>query len=345
MNGVITIEAIVPWQLSWNSIIPPLCFSEVTKIRQGNHSGWIRNMHLYKDMKIAIAGLQMFLLFDVVLCITTKRSLCVEYEIPSYRANGPLNFKSRQSRAECLSICVRHEDCLAVNYNPTDGTCELLPEAPRCFPANNNNNTAFCYIHLTTCDGHSPWRTDSAKSDAWQWLPTNNPEDISNALVPMVTDFTRYVSRVLYNGVYIPCWWKDDIYMSRIVLPNDDWQKCPTNSTTFLSFESTNSYDWVPFTAGVPLPDGAVVGGIWPQAIPMYVMKVTHYGFTVSGYYRSDTKKAYVAGNAIIRTTTMHILVHNWQKMSKCLYMGSFYILVEMIDVRTIWVIIRRTNK
>ena len=268
-----------------------------------------------RSMKIVFAGLQLFALMEIVSCITSKRRLCVDYEIPSYRANWPQALGEARSRIECISSCVRHTYCMAVNYNPSCGVCELLPEAEICMPVNSSHE--FSYIHLTTCGGHSPWRTEGANSDYWQWIPSNNPASINDSLVPMVSDFTRFVARVLHNGAYIPGWWKDDGGMTRATLPTEAVQGCPTSKTTFLSFAPTRSYSWVPFTAGDPVPEGAVVGGTLPHSIPLYVMKVTAHGFTISGYYRADMKKNFVTGMDFISTTTMDLLVLNWDNASR----------------------------
>ena len=267
-------------------------------------------------MEVVFVAFQLLLLLKTVLCIIDKRRLCVEYEIPSYRASGPLDMKTEQSRGKCISSCVRHATCLAVNYNPFGGVCELLPEADMCMPI--NSSPEFSYIHLTTCGDHSPWVTEDAGSDSWQWISTNNPASISDSLVPMVSDFTRFVARVLHNGVYTPGWWKHDIAWTRIALPTEDVLYCPTHYTTFLSFETSQSYNWVPFTAGDPVPNGAVVGGVWSESIPLFVMKAQEGFHVVSGYYRADIKKAFVFGNNFINPTTMHILV--MQKPNKWIH-------------------------
>ena len=260
-----------------------------------------------------IARLHLLLLLKTVLCISTKRRLCVDYEIPSYRASRPLDMKTAQSRGKCISSCVRLDVCLAVNYNPSSGVCELLPEAEVCMPI--NNSPEFSYIHLTTCGGHSPWITESASSEFWQWISTNNPKSIRNSLVTMVSDFTRFVARVLHNGVYTPGWWKDDTAMTRFALPTESGLNCPTSYATFLSFTTSQSYSWVPFTAGDPIPQGAVVGGIWSQTIALFVMKIQVDFHVVSGYYRADMKKAFVLGNSFINPTTMEILVMQWRSI------------------------------
>ena len=270
-------------------------------------------------MGVVLAGLHSFMLLKTVLCITTKRRLCVDYEIPSYRASGHLDITTGQSRGKCISSCVRHDVCLAVNYNPSGGMCELLPEAPICMPT--NISPEFSYIHLTNCGGHNPWRTEGASSGSWQWISTNNPVSISASLVPMLSDTTRFVARVLHDGVYTPGWWKDDASMTRIARPTGNGQNCPTSKTTFLSF--SRPYRWEPFTVGDSLPRGAVVGGIWSQAIPLFVMKVQVDFHVVSGYYRADIKRAFVVGNSFINPTTMDILVIQWHNIPTDEYIKS----------------------
>ena len=144
-------------------------------------TGSVRGSIVFKETQFAeiilslnwFAGLRLFLLLKIALCITTKHRLCLDYEIPFHRMCGPLDMKIKQSRAKCISSCVRQEVYLAVNCNPSSGVCELLPEAEVCMPINNSSE--FNYIHLTNCGGHNPWRTGSASSDFWQWISTNNP--------------------------------------------------------------------------------------------------------------------------------------------------------------------------
>ena len=66
---------------------------------------------------------------------------------------------------------------------------------------------------------------------------------------------------------------------------------------------------WMPYTAGEPLPFGAVIGGRLPDGSATYVAKVIHNSDVVFSYYNSRSALAFYEYYGPQTATSMDILV------------------------------------
>ena len=77
----------------------------------------------------------------------------------------------------------------------------------------------------------------------------------------------------------------------------------------FLSKDATCPLPWMPYTAGEPLPLGAVAGGHLADGSATYVARVMHNNRFVFGYYNPQSASAYYESGGIHTTTSMDMLV------------------------------------
>ena len=138
----------------------------------------------------------------------------------------------------------------------------------------------------------------------WLWISTKKPRKDTN-IVKLTGPYTRYVSRTLYRGYYLPGWWMADGQNFRAADPvtiND--KKCKYGE--FLAFPDPSSYWWIPYTAGDSLPDCALPVSELPDGTPLYIVR---YGSdSIAGFYHPLTKSTYFVYWGVVNPTAVEIL-------------------------------------
>ena len=66
---------------------------------------------------------------------------------------------------------------------------------------------------------------------------------------------------------------------------------------------------WMPYTAGEPLPFGAVTGGRLADGSVIYVAKINNHDHSFFGYYHPISVLAYYEHDGAQTTTSMDLLV------------------------------------
>ena len=66
---------------------------------------------------------------------------------------------------------------------------------------------------------------------------------------------------------------------------------------------------WMPYTAGEPLPSGAVAGGHLADGSALYVMKIADNNYMFFGYYNPKESLAYYEHSGARTTTSMEMLI------------------------------------
>ena len=246
-------------------------------------------------------------------CTVKKNKRCVEYKIPNYRRDVPILLQKDASLSvdHCICQCVRHPSCAAINVRINGTGCELLQASSTC--EDTTHVQGWVFVSLSVCDGVPPWLTTRPADSDWQWITAEDPFS-QEGLIHMV-DWSahRFISRVLYRGLYLPGWWKNDVERFRTIDPfTYTMVKCVSNGE-FLSFTGATNYMWVDFTAGDDVPDSAIIGGYGHDATPLYVVKaVFSKSAILAGYYNARSQASYIVHGRLRQPTTFQILLYDW---------------------------------
>ena len=145
-------------------------------------------------------------------------------------------------------------------------------------------------------------------------MRTVSPQSRDDVIsLPGVT--VRYVSRLFYDGLYLPGWYHPATGTPfRTVSPEDNQvQKCLPYSGEFLAFNDTSDYRWF-FTAGDPVPDSAIVIAQLHGGMPLYVVHYTFSGppqYDLTGYYNPITAESYFVYSGVVILSRVNILLLN----------------------------------
>ena len=122
---------------------------------------------------------------------------------------------------------------------------------------------------------------------------------------------TRYVSRTLFHGYFLPGFWRGDGEGFRAVDPvTIQVTKCISGE--FLALSDT-SFRWVSYTAGDAVPDCALPVTRLPNGMPMYLVSY-RYSYSkggnegISGFYNHVTKTTYFVKSVVINPRRVDIL-------------------------------------
>ena len=263
--------------------------------------GLKRSHRFYASWVITI-----FLLLNPSSCSTTKRRLCVEYKKDNYLSDSELiTTLYAETEKKCLVSCVRREPCMAFNYHVSIKTCILMPGVT-CMAPDSPHGTGYLFVHLHLCKRRPPWFSVRPAEGSWHWVTSDHPSnDVSIINIPK--NPARYVSRTLYQGYYLPGWWRDDKKAFRAVEPTTPQvTKCPFGE--FLAVSASSSYWWVSYNAGESLPEGALPLSQLPDGTPLYSVKVGFETTTLCGFYNHLTNTTYFVNFAIYNPTAVDIL-------------------------------------
>ena len=245
-------------------------------------------------------------------CTVEKYKRCVEYKIPNYQRDDLiLEQHASLSLDHCLFQCSRHPPCAATNVHINGTGCELLQASSTC--EDTNHVQGWVFVSFSECYGAPPWLTIRPADSGWQWITADDP--ISQEGLVYMVDWRahRFVSRVLYRGLYLPGWWKNDVGRFRTIDPlTNTVIKCASHGE-FLSFTGATNYTWANFTSGDEVPHSAIIGGHGHDAIPLYVVKSVFSGPVIlTGYYNPKSQASYMVYFGLQQPTTLQILLHDW---------------------------------
>ena len=246
----------------------------------------------------------LYLLLCPGSCPITKRRLCIEYKKENYLAQSRYIAKLHaETENNCMVSCVRRYRCLAFNYHVMNKTCILMSQV-KCMAPSSLNNSWYLFVHLHSCQLQPVWFSVRPVYRNWKWIISKHPENDADT-VKITGSYTRYVSRTLYHGYYLPCWWMADGQKFRAVDPVTlKHRKCKYGE--FLAFPHPYSYRWIPYTAGKALPNCALPLSELPDGTPLYIVR---YGSdTISGFYNPSIKSTYFVYWGVINPKTVHIL-------------------------------------
>ena len=249
----------------------------------------------------------LFLVLNPGSCSTTKRRLCIEYKKENYLSETKyIAMLHAETENICMVSCVRRSPCMAFNYNVMNKTCILMPRL-NCMAPNVIDNSWYLLVHLQPCKLEAVWSSYRPVHRNWQWIITKHPGNNADT-VKLTSGYTRYVTRALYRGYYLPGWWMADGQKFRAVDPvTMKDKKCKYGE--FLAFPDPSSYWWTPYTAGDSLPDCALPLSQLPDGTPLYIVR--HGSDTVSGFYDQLTKSTYFVYWGVINPKAVDILCGN----------------------------------
>ena len=156
----------------------------------------------------------------------------------------------------CMTSCVRRDPCMAFNYHVLNKTCMLMPEV-KCMDPSLRNNSWYLFVHLQTCRQEPIWLSVRPVDQNWYWVITTDPSKNAD-IIHFLARITRYVSRTLYRGHYLPGWWSTrGKFRFRAVDPATQ-QVIRCTHGEFLVFSDASSCLWIPYTTEDPLPSCAL---------------------------------------------------------------------------------------
>ena len=226
------------------------------------------------------------------------------------------------TRSLCMVQCVRYSDCWAFNHHPDSATCILLPAAG-CMTLDGQHG--YLFVHLSDCNMVPVREIRRPPDGGWRWVKRESPGN-HNDLIKLPGMVTRYVSRVYYDGIYLPGWYQPTAKNPfKSVSPEDKLnKKCLPYSGESLAFNDTSDYRWGAFTAGDPVPDSAAAITALHDGTPFYVIRKSFPGapgYDLSGYYDPTSKKNYIVNGGVVTPASVKMLLLNWQ----CGICGTFY--------------------
>ena len=196
-------------------------------------------------------------------------------------------------RAQCVWQCLKLNICHYINYNLTNGQCELgLGQCVSLLPSWGvmvNTYGPLRYNCLQWGSMNVPGR-----------IPVKVPDWGGLCVARIVSGDSLLVGKVtLFNGAF---WTNNDgVPVGPISETDQDIE--------ILTMDATCNAPWMSYTAGESLPVGAVAGGHLADGSPTYVAKVTHDGRQALGYYNPVSATAYYTAGGYYTATSMDIFV------------------------------------
>ena len=189
----------------------------------------------------------------------------------------------------CTLECLRRQDCLFTNYNTAHKYCLLIDD--KCMQWEVDNEFELRYLGLP-------------RQKCVSWVPVA---------------FFNPTLAVGYAGGTWAGRWKDALntvpgkYVPShgvIYVAMGDAKHTYSDSIEVLQIHPECQVTWLDYTAGEPIPDGAVVGGslATEAGTNLYVIRAQVAVDDQFGYYNPDTNLGYVASPEL-RYTKMDIMI------------------------------------
>ena len=225
---------------------------------------------------------------------------CVSYELSvslGYYCPQPGTILHSMTVSQCKLKCLKSVNCEALNHNSTDNTCTLFKIS--CPVIISNPMTKYAVF--------------GPNNPCYEWVPYVPADPLDERMVVVEEGgYLSYVSRVHADrndavGYVVPehgtCYSCVDS-----ILYNSPPYPCQ-----ILRKLSVCKSLWVPYTAGDPLPDKALIGGQMAGESQLWIVRFPYQQLVLSGYYTTGSAQAFRRhGDECITTTTMEILLLDW---------------------------------
>ena len=117
---------------------------------------------LWTDYK-SISSFVLLKLFIIECSATSKRHLCVDFEMDNKRSqHGVISDYFGLHRRQCMMKCAADATCMAFNFRSRDGFCELLLGLSECYEPDDDDD--FIFTQLKLPDFKSPLAKQSKPS-------------------------------------------------------------------------------------------------------------------------------------------------------------------------------------
>ena len=196
----------------------------------------------------------------------------------------------QEALPQCVWRCLQMKDCLYINNNSVIGECELgHGQCESLQPAAGVLASLFGPLF----------------DNCIRWGSSHKPGWVTVRVA--IRDVARIVraDSVLIGNFYFrrgQVWAnKKGVSIGPINEADQDIE--------LLMKDATCPLPWIPYTAGEPLPFGAVAGGHLADGSAIYVAKMIHNSYAVFGYYNPTSSLAFYETNGIHTTTSMDILM------------------------------------
>ena len=180
--------------------------------------------------------------------VIMKNNMCLLYEFDNY-ASGDTTVIERfggMTRPQYMLSCVRNDSFAAFHFRRNDRNCELLGTVEGCMSHDITMGTIF--VQLTKCVGTAPWKVISQTLEKLQW---KDPRHIGDREV-VRKNADRHVARILYQGIYLTGFIKDDNNELYVVDMNETRIHC-SQFVQVLSCADSSDYTWLWYEIGEPI--------------------------------------------------------------------------------------------
>ena len=194
------------------------------------------------------------------------------------------------SHPQCIWQCLRVEKCRYVNYKSDTGQCELgLGECESLQLA------AGMMVNAFGPPRHACVHWGSSGGPGW---------------VPVRATYGYAARVVIEDVVIIGIFYRNNgEFWSSTASERIGPLKEADHNIEILSKATDCPLPWMSYTAGEPLPPGAVTGGRHTDGSETYVVKVWHNNGYVVGYYHKNSALAYYEHTGVRTATSMDLLV------------------------------------
>ena len=306
INGSVTATVFVCYSL--------LRIGDYTRIKSLADAVGIPSQIRVEMINLCLCTTWMLVLWVIMPCDSAveKDRRCVDYEILNYRRHDlVLQQNVSLCRDHCMFKCARHPSCTAINVRINGTGCELLQASSTCQVTNYVRG--WVLISLSVCDGVPPWLTIRPADSGWQWITADDPINDEGLMYTIDWVAHRFVWRVLYRGLYLPGWWRNDAERFRTIDPLTNTMVKSVSNGQFISFTRSTNYTWTNYTAGNEVPDSAIIGGYGHDATPLYIVKKEFSGsILIIGYYNPMLGASYMAYGGLQQPANVVMLLHVW---------------------------------
>ena len=228
-------------------------------------------------------------LFVLKWCFANEEYSFKSWNFPNVRYYCPidgLRILKIQPR-HCILHCLQMQDCVALNYNKTDGICSLL-SAP-CTLALRMDGMQYMIFNTRNYD------------QCLKWVPFTGSNPSSDRVVNSADGYLAcrlLINNYKFIGQYSQqrrkCWVTDGNIQHDSI----------SNPSEILTIASECTVGWVNYTAGTPLPPSAMVAGRSYAGDDLYVamLKLPNPLPIITGYYNAGSNRGYATANTKAHT-------------------------------------------
>ena len=203
---------------------------------------------------------------------------------------------------QCVWRCLRTEACRYINHNSATAQCELgFGQCESLQPA------AGVIVNAFGPPRHSCLRWGSDQEAGWVPIQERNgymyvARTTSNDVLIIGQFFT--VSQELWAN-------REGVHIGPVT---------GNQNIEILTKDAACPLPWMSYTAGEPLPSGAVTGGHLADGSAVYLAKIADNNYLFFGYYNPKVGLAYYEHYGALTKTSMEILILLWGITPTALY-------------------------